>query len=233
MIAVLDRPYRIARRTKNRFAQLRAAWRLRHNALAIERQIKREGGFRAPGAWRPDDVKYYARTVYDVPGAFCEIGVRYGENFRTLVPLASVQEKLCYAVDSFEGAKKEGEFDSRPDHDMSIGGVQVFHDRMAKEEIDQSEYQTLVGWIPEVFNQFPRDVRFSLAVIDVDNYEATVKSLKYVWPRMNQGGVLLLDDFNTYHEMDAGRAYREFLRDENDYWLARSLKSDQLILRKE
>ncbi len=213
---------RLSRVVLRELKGLQAVWSLRKDAVRIQAAINKEGGFfRKGGTWYQQDIEHYAETVAQVPGAFAEIGVRHGTTFRKLVPIALAQGKTSYAVDSFEGTKQSSAYDARPDYDMSIGGADVFFGLMDKGGFARSDYQALVGWIPEVFEKFPDDIRFSFVILDVDNYTPTVDSLAFVWQRITPGGVLLLDDFVTYHQLDAGRAIRELLRDNNDYWLER------------
>lgn len=213
--------------------QLKYAYRIRQDLKWIINQLDKEGGFyRKQGSIYPQDIQSFTSSVSDLSGAVAEIGVRHGNTFRQLKPIAREQHKPVYAVDSFQGTKQTSPYDGRPDFAMSIGGVDVFLNRMRAEGFLDGEYNTLVGWIPEVFNQFPESVQFSFIILDVDNYTPTVDSLEFVWTRMQPGGILFCDDFCTYSQMDAGRAIREFLRDKNDYWIERILPNYQIVLRK-
>lgn len=213
--------------------QYRQAYTIRKFAKHITKQIKNEGGFyRQQGQIYSQDMAFYLSMVANLSGAIAEIGVRYGKNFRQLIPMAKEQNKAIYAVDSFEGTRQYSVYDSRPDFNMSIGGVDVFLNKMRENGFSADDYRVLIGWIPEVFQQFPDDIQFSFVVLDVDNYTPTVDSLKFIWDRLQPGGVLFCDDFCTYSEMDAGRAIREFLRDHTGVWIERILPNYQIVLRK-
>ena len=214
-------------------AQCKSAYKLRRDAKQLLAQIEKEGGFyRRQGKIYEQDLQVYLPAVAHLSGAIAEIGVRFGDTFQHLIPFAKQQNKAIYAVDSFQGTKQNSVYDSRPDFNMSIGGVDVFLARMRSRGFLERDYNTLVGWIPEVFEQFPADVQFSFVILDVDNYTPTVDSLNFAWPRLQSGGLLFCDDFCTYHQVDAGRAIREFLRDRTDYWLERVLPNYQIVLRK-
>jgi len=213
--------------------QYQQAYAIRKFARHVAAQVKKEGGFyRQQGHIYLQDMTLYLSTVSNLSGAIAEIGVRYGDNFRQLLPIARAQRKAIYAVDSFQGTKQNSIYDGRPNFDMSIGGVDVFLKNMRENGFFDNEYDVLPGWIPDVFKEFPADIQFSFVVLDVDNYTPTVDSLKFIWPRLQAGGILFCDDFCTYHQMDAGRAMREFLRDHNDVWIERILPNYQIILRK-
>jgi hypothetical protein len=208
-------------------------WKLRYDIRRIWRFLQWEGGFyRRPGVWYQQDLIHFSNLVKEVPGAFAEIGVRYGKCFRLLVPLAESQSKPIYAIDSFEGTKQLCELDSRPDGSMSIGGAEVFFAEMERAGFMREQFQTTIGWIPEVFQKLPSTIAFSFVVLDVDNYTPTVDSLTYVWPHMSPGGLLLMDDFITPVPNDATYAIKEFLRDRRDYWIERILPNYQIVLRK-
>ena len=76
------------------------------------------------------------------------------------------------------------------------------------------------------------DVRLSFVILDVDNYVPTRDSLKWVWPRINRGGILALDDFYPFGDVDSTKAIKEFLRERNDYYFL-DFFNFQLFLRKE
>jgi hypothetical protein len=219
--------------TLNLFRQYKQAYAIRKFAKHISAQIRKEGGFyRKQGHIYPQDIQLFASSLSDLSGAFVEIGVRYGNTFRHLLPIAQQQSKVIYAVDSFQGTKKNSPYDGRPDFDMSIGGFDVFLKKMREKGFVDSEFSALVGWIPEVFQQFPDNIQFSFAILDVDNYTPTKDSLEFVWPRLQPGGILFCDDFCTYHQIDAGRAIREFLSEMNDYWIERIFPNYQIVFRK-
>jgi hypothetical protein len=223
------------RPVRNVAATMLALWQLRHDARSIRRFQRRweDGFYRAPGVWYQQDLSHFADLVKEVPGAFAEIGVRYGKCFRLLVPLAQAQSKSIYAIDSFEGTKQVCHLDGRPDGDMSIGGAEVFFAEMQHAGFSREKFQTAIGWIPDVFQQLPAAITFSFVILDVDNYTPTIDSLAYVWPRLSPGGLLLMDDFITPVQNDASHAIREFLRDNNDYWIERILPNYQIVLRKQ
>jgi|TARA_B110000858_G_C17808821_1_gene479645 O-methyltransferase len=65
------------------------------------------------------------------------------------------------------------------------------------------------GWIPEKFNQV-KDKNFSFVHIDVDLYDPTMDSLKFFYPRLQEGGAILCDDYNVAHYPGAKKAWDEF-----------------------
>ncbi|MAV82973.1 MAG: hypothetical protein CMI90_05890 [Pelagibacteraceae bacterium] len=73
------------------------------------------------------------------------------------------------------------------------------------------------GWIPAVFNKI-NDVKFSFVHIDVDLYQPTLDSLKYFFPKLIKGGIIVCDDYNYSDFPGAKKAVDEFLKS-NEYEL--------------
>jgi len=68
------------------------------------------------------------------------------------------------------------------------------------------------GWIPEVFDgALPSDARFSLVHLDVDLYQPTLDSLRFFYPRMVKGGLIVLDDYGSTTFPGSRIATDEFL----------------------
>lgn len=69
------------------------------------------------------------------------------------------------------------------------------------------------GWIPDIF---PRVTdlearRFALVHLDVDLYDPTLASLRFFAPRMNKGGIIVVDDYASTHFPGATTAVDEFI----------------------
>ena len=66
------------------------------------------------------------------------------------------------------------------------------------------------GWIPEVFATFlPRQLSF--VSIDVDLYEPTRDSIKFLYPQLRAGGIMYFDDYGYRDFPGAKKAVDEFL----------------------
>lgn len=66
------------------------------------------------------------------------------------------------------------------------------------------------GWIPEVFEGINVG-QLSFAMIDVDLYEPTLASLKFVYPNLVPGGAIFFDDYGYRNFPGAKIAVDEFL----------------------
>ncbi|MBI4348176.1 MAG: class I SAM-dependent methyltransferase [Elusimicrobia bacterium] len=68
------------------------------------------------------------------------------------------------------------------------------------------------GWIPERFAEVA-DRKFSFVHIDVDLYEPIRDSLAFFFPRLAEGGALVLDDYGFAEFPGAKKAADEYLAD--------------------
>lgn len=117
-----------------------------------------------------------------------------------------------HLFDSFEGL-------SEPDRNDKPEGDELFEwakgDLSASEEkvrrnlagFDNVSYYK--GWIPTRFNDVA-DRRFRFVHLDVDLYQPTLDSLEFFYPRMVEGGVILLDDYGFTSCPGAKKATDEF-----------------------
>jgi hypothetical protein len=150
------------------------------------------------------------RLVDDIDGDTAECGVFTGAS-SYLVCRANAQAKAggkCHHMfDSFAGLSKPVECDG--DHwtagDLTCG-LETVRANLA-EFRDVAYYP---GWIPTRFAEVA-DKRFSFVHIDVDLYEPTRDSIAFFYPRMAEGGVLVVDDYGCTTCPGATRAVDEVL----------------------
>ncbi len=130
-----------------------------------------------------------------------------------------------HIFDSFEGGLSE-----RTDEDR-IDGREQTPEEIAREKAHFSSTEaelkhtvegfhfvkTYKGWIPERFPEVT-DRTFAFVHIDVDLYQPTLDSLEFFYPRLEPGGVIVVDDYGYTQFPGARRAVDEFLRD-NDCFL--------------
>jgi O-methyltransferase len=124
-------------------------------------------------------------------------------------------------VDSFEGLSDPGEHDVI-DRDLSAKGVprrgrpfkpprayaaSMEHVRHVLQAYPAAEL--VPGWIPGVLDVLPaRDYRF--VHIDLDLYEPIIGALRYFYPRVIRGGVLVCDDYGSLFFPGAQKAVDRF-----------------------
>lgn len=106
--------------------------------------------------------------------------------------------KDVVAFDTFEGVKGAGEFDLHEDGDYNGQDV--------------SEYivgaEIVKGFVPDTFAG--RDDKISFAHLDMDIYSPTKSALEYIFPRLLDGGMIVLDDYGFWTTPGVKKAVDEF-----------------------
>jgi len=158
-----------------------------------------------------------ATKIADVPGDFIEVGVFKGHTFKRLALLAHILERKAHAFDSFEGMAPPTEKDCGyyPQGQLNVGGLNAFKSIMQSAEVPTNSYVLHQGWVPDCFIGFEEKISFAL--VDVDQYQPTVQSLDWVWPRLEVGGILVLDDYFRNREGLASLAIDEWLSKQDPF----------------
>ena len=123
--------------------------------------------------------------------------------------------RTFHVYDSFEGLPEKTK------QDQSIAGEAFQAGKLAVSKKDFLHEFRAASLRPPIvhkrwFNQLtdqdvPQNIAF--AFLDGDFYESIMDSLKLVWPRMSQGGVILVDDYGREALPGTERAVRDFFGD--------------------
>lgn len=184
-----------------------------YEAYPQERQ-----GFNMDRRW---NLHEFLRLIPNVPGDTIECGTYEGASSWIILQYAPPYEgkrRIHYIFDSFEGC-------SEPDENDSKGHFRKGILACSEEEVKirLSTYKDRIkffkGWIPERFHE-AANARFAFAHLDVDLYQPTRDSIEFIYPRLNDGGVLLCDDYGSSLCSGATKAIDEFLYDKKEKMLA-------------
>lgn len=153
-------------------------------------------------------VHQLLRLIADVPGDTAECGVFQGAT-SYLICKANEQitkfHRTHFMFDSFEGLSEPNPQD---------GVYWRKGDLAATEELTRQRLQEckntvfMKGWIPSRFSEVA-DRRFAFVHIDVDLYEPTRDAIEFFYPRLNEGAVLVVDDYGFTSCPGATRAVEE------------------------
>ncbi|MEG3804948.1 TylF/MycF/NovP-related O-methyltransferase, partial [Aerococcus mictus] len=148
------------------------------------------------------------RLTKDVEGDTAECGAFEGAD-SYLICKANDGKRQHHIFDSFEGL-------SRPDKSDGTywqeGGLARSEEIVARNLAEFSAYTLYRGWIPSRFGEVANH-RFSFVHIDVDLHRPTLDSLAFFYPRMNDGGIIICDDYGSSVCPGATSAVNEFLAD--------------------
>ena len=134
-------------------------------------------------------LELLCRRLKGLPGAAAELGVYRGFFARCINQL--MPERKLYLFDSFEGFAEDARAGS---------AFQAAHQNTAVEKVmaimpHPESVIVKPGFFPGSLNGL--EERFCLVSLDVDFYQTTLDGLRYFWPRLEQGGYLMLHDWGS------------------------------------
>ena len=134
-------------------------------------------------------LELLCRRLKHVPGAAAELGVYRGFFARCINQL--LPERKLYLFDSFAGFSEDAQAGE---------AFQAAHRNTAVHKVlsimpHPESITVKAGFFPESLGGL--EERFCLVSLDVDFYQTTLEGLRYFWPRLEQGGYLLLHDWGS------------------------------------
>lgn len=140
-----------------------------------------------------------------VNGAIAEVGVEFGHTSAVLNCV--FQDSKLYLYDSFDGFDEEAlleesrkfglpsEFSDnwkarRPEPDSCL--ELVLHRLPFRENVVIRQ-----GLFPGTAQELDSNEAFAFVVLDVDLYKTTLEGIEFFWPRLIQGGYLMVHDYNS------------------------------------
>jgi O-methyltransferase len=145
-----------------------------------------------------------ARATERVAGPAVEVGVFKGASARLLRDSIPVSKTL-HLFDTFEGLP---EVDTVSDHRFARGQFKTQYEEVGAYLSDLPNICLHKGLFPAETGRLIEDLTFSFVHLDVDLYQCTLDSLKFFYPRMSRGGILVSHDFRSTAGVD--RAFQEF-----------------------
>lgn len=151
----------------------------------------------------------------EIPGELAELGVfqgRFASEMNRLLP-----DRKLYLFDTFDG------FDQRDlEIEAAVSGSGkclqkkgYFCDTSVEKVRESLEHPTQAvfckGYFPESAAMLPEPLpHFALVSLDPDLYEPVYQGLKFFYPLLNPGGVILIHDYNSLQFPSVKKAVREF-----------------------
>lgn len=86
------------------------------------------------------------------------------------------------------------------------------------------------GVFPATFNPFVNS-KICFAHVDCDVYASVDACMKFIWPRLQPGGIIIADDYFHPNCLGANKAINEFMAREKGWWI-QSGEYPQLIINK-
>lgn len=142
--------------------------------------------------WRTYILCYFARLARRLPGDFVEVGAYKGNTASVISDRLDFGStgKTYWLYDAFEhhGHELNGPM---PEHGPDL------HARVVARFADRPFVKVIRGYVPESFAEgFPERIAF--AHVDLNQAPAEVAALRAILPRLESGGVLVLDDYGWW-----------------------------------
>ena len=139
------------------------------------------------------NLKELLRLTNVVRGDYAECGVFRGGSAYLMCESAALNNRTVHLFDSFEGLSKP---QSHEDFHWSEGDLAVGEETVLSNLSEFNNFRTYRGWIPDRFPEVA-GLTFSFVHVDVDLEQPTRDSIAFFYPRLSQGGILLLDDHGS------------------------------------
>ena len=190
------------------------------------KEIKKEVDF----AFYP----YEAFMIYSIvktqtflEGDLAEVGVYQGGSAKLICEVK--KDKKLYLFDTFTGLPEVSENDTHfgekhwYDNEFSNTSVESIKKLLNKYD----DVHIIKGIFPESGKEII-DKKFCFVHLDVDLYRSTIDSLRFFFPKMVGGGIILIHD---YHSDGIQKAFKEF-KAENQIHLIELTGSQAMIIKK-
>lgn len=165
---------------------------------------------------RIEFLRSFGEIVYNnnINGATAELGVYQGE-FAKFINEIFLDRKL-YLFDTFSGLPQ---YDTKYDNNKGYAAAKEGHFSNTSEQIVINKMKKpdnciiRKGYFPETANGI--DDTFCFVNLDSDLYKPTIEGLEFFYPRMENGGVILVHDYFSIAFKGVRHAVDEFATKNN------------------
>lgn len=150
------------------------------------------------------------RRISDLPGNIAELGVYKGGFARCLNFL--MPERTLYLFDSFEGFETVEAQKETLQQNCTDAFVEAHKNTSIAQVLKRLPFPDKSIICQGYFPESAKDVSdsFCLVSLDVDFEDTTYEGLKYFWPKLIDGGYLLLHDWNSQNLSGVAAALTRF-----------------------
>jgi len=136
------------------------------------------------------------KAVARTDGAIAELGVYRGHSSALLSHYAEQYARTMYLIDTFTGFS-----DEQLERGQTEDVKEAFRDTSldsARETVgDYFNNRWIIGRFPDCVTEDLENERFCFVSIDTDLYAPIMDGLKFFYPRLNDGGVILVHDYSS------------------------------------
>lgn len=149
------------------------------------------------------------RKTRNINGHISEVGVWSGGSAKMLATLKN-DHQILYLFDTFKGIPENKGIDN-----LKAGFAKGDSlEEVKKYLVDFENILFYEGKFPESAKDIEtKFLKFSFIHLDTDIYEATFDSLKYFYPMVATGGIILTHDYDVDWGVEVKKAFDDFFRD--------------------
>lgn len=159
-----------------------------------------------------EQVYNLAIKAKSITGDFVECGIASGSGIAAM-KLAGPEKKV-WGYDSFQGIQLAGPNDTEQpgkgkiEHNVNVAltellvssGVTVCTREWVDKQLSgwgfkEGDFMLVEGWVQNTLPKI-KPKKIALLRLDMDIYDPTYQALEYLWPRMSNGAILIVDDMN-------------------------------------
>ena len=164
-----------------------------------------------------------------IAGDIAELGVYKGNTAAILAGLARRLNRTTYLLDTFSG------FAGADAVGIDKGAQRQFSDTSlaaVRARVGETNVRYLAGHFPATAADIPDGARFCLVHVDCDLYAPFAAALRYFYPRLADGGFLIMHDYASLYWEGAEKAVDEFFADKPERPVPIPDKSGSAVIRK-
>ena len=166
------------------------------------------------------------KTQTSIEGNLAEVGVYQGGSAKLICEVK--KERKLYLFDTFTGlpevSNDDTHFGQKHWHDNEFSNTSLESIKQLLNKYD--DVHIIKGIFPESGKDIV-DEKFSFVHLDVDLYKSTIDALRFFFPKMVPGGIILIHD---YHSDGIQKAFREF-KTENKIHVIELTGSQAMIIK--
>ena len=170
------------------------------------------------------------KKLYD----FAECGCWRGHSSYIIAELIKKRKVNFHIFDSFEGlspsSKQDGFFAFRKDKNRITKQFASNEFFVRNHVLKKFNFvKTYKGWIPSRFKEV-KNKKFSFVHIDLCLYKPTLEALKFFYPRLVKGGIIVSNVYNSSPFPGKTRAWDEYFKNKkNNFFFKHALNQCFLI----
>ena len=167
---------------------------------------------------------------YKIEGSCAEVGVYRGD-FAKQINYYFPDRKL-YLFDTFEGFdKKDADIDRKKSFSSAVQDWSKTSEELVLSKMEHKENCIIKkGWFPDTAEGI--DDKFCFVSLDPDLYQPTKAGLEFFYPRLVNGGVIMIHDFINKEYNGVREAVKEFcVKNNTGYVLISDIMTSAVIVR--